>query len=70
MRNGLPGILMEDKIFDFRPAMMIKDLGLTTPQGWSYRKSCNYGHFGRDGFPWEKTDRVEALRHAAGLIAA
>lgn len=63
-------ILMEDKIFDFRPAMMIKDLGLTTPQGWSYRKSCNYGHFGRDSFPWEKTDRVEALRHAAGLIAA
>jgi len=47
--------------------MMIKDLGLTTPQGWSYRKSCNYGHFGRKGFPWEKTDRVKALREAAGL---
>jgi len=60
-------ILMDGKIFDFRPAMMIKDLGLTTPTGWSYRKSCNYGHFGRKGFPWEKTDRVEALREAAGL---
>jgi len=60
-------ILTDGKIFDFRPAMMIKDLGLTTPEGWSYRKSCNYGHFGRKGFPWEKTDRVEALREAAGL---
>ncbi len=60
-------ILMEGDIFDFRPAMMIKDLGLTTPKGWSYRKSCNYGHFGRPGFPWEKTDRVYALREAAGL---
>jgi S-adenosylmethionine synthetase len=62
-------ILMEGDIFDFRPAMMIKDLGLTTPKGWSYRKSCNYGHFGRPGFPWEKTDRVDALREAAGLKA-
>ena len=60
-------IITDGKIFDFRPAMMIKDLGLTAPKGWSYRKSCNYGHFGRKGFPWEKTDRVEALREAAGL---
>jgi S-adenosylmethionine synthetase len=60
-------IITDGKIFDFRPAMMIKDLGLTTPKGWNYRKSCNYGHFGRKGFPWEKTDRVEALRKAAGL---
>ncbi len=60
-------ILTEGKIFDFRPAMMIKDLGLTAPKGWSYRKSCNYGHFGRKGFPWEKTDRVDALRQAAKL---
>lgn len=60
-------ILTDGKIFDFRPAMMIKDLGLTTPKGWSYRKSCNYGHFGREGFPWEKTDRVDALRDSAGL---
>jgi S-adenosylmethionine synthetase len=60
-------ILTDGKIFDFRPAMMIKDLGLTNPRGWSYRKSCNYGHFGRKGFPWEKTDKVDALRQAAGL---
>ncbi len=60
-------ILMDGAIFDFRPAMMIKDMGLTTPKGWSYRESCNYGHFGREGFPWEKTDRVDQLRTAAEL---
>jgi len=65
--NKIEKILVEGDIFDFRPAMMIKDLALTSPKGWSYRKSCNYGHFGRSGFPWEKTDRVDALREAAGL---
>lgn len=60
-------ILTAGQIFDFRPAMMIRDLQLAEPKGWSYRKSCNYGHFGREGFPWEKTDRVGALREAAGL---
>jgi S-adenosylmethionine synthetase len=65
--NKIEKILTDGKIFDFRPAMMIKDLGLTKPEGWSYRKSCNYGNFGRKGFPWEKTDRVKALREAVGL---
>jgi S-adenosylmethionine synthetase len=60
-------ILMHGDIFDFRPAMLIRELGLTKPAGWSYRQSSNYGHFGRNQFPWEKTDRVEALREAAGL---
>jgi len=60
-------ILMSNEIFDFRPGMLIKDLGLTRPKGWSFRKTSNYGHFGREGFPWEKTDRVSALRSAAGL---
>ncbi|MDX9868576.1 MAG: methionine adenosyltransferase [Kiritimatiellia bacterium] len=60
-------ILMANEIFDFRPGMLIRDLGLTKPKGWSYRKTSNYGHFGRDGFPWEKTDRLTALRSAAGL---
>ena len=59
-------ILMSNEIFDFRPGMLIKDLGLTKPKGWSYRKTSNYGHFGREGFPWEKTDRVGVLRSAAG----
>jgi S-adenosylmethionine synthetase len=60
-------ILMSGEIFDFRPGMLIKDLGLTTPKGWSYRKTSNYGHFGREGFPWEKVNRVAPLRAAAGL---
>ena len=60
-------ILLSNEVFDFRPGMLIKDLGLTTPKGWSYRKTSNYGHFGREGFPWEKTNRVAALRTAAGL---
>ncbi len=60
-------ILMANEIFDFRPGMLIKDLGLTKPKAWSYRGTSNYGHFGRDGFPWEKTDRSAALRSAAGI---
>ena len=60
-------ILTHDDIFHFQPAMMISELGLATPKDWSYRRSCNYGHFGRKGFPWEKTDKVDDLRKAAGL---
>ena len=60
-------ILMAGEIFDFRPAFLIHELGLTRPQGWSYRQTAAYGHFGRRQFPWERTDRVEALRSAAGL---
>ncbi len=60
-------LLLHGDIFDFRPAMIIHDLGLTKPRGWSYRASSNYGHFGRRIFPWEQTNRVAALREAAGL---
>ena len=62
----LSDILMSGRIFDFRPGMLVRDLGLLQPQGWCYRQTATYGHFGRDEFPWEKTDRVEALREAAG----
>ena len=62
----LATILMEGGIFDFRPGMLVRDLGLLQPQGWCYRQTATYGHFGRAEFPWEKTDRVEALREAAG----
>jgi S-adenosylmethionine synthetase len=56
-------------LFDFRPASIIKSLGLTTPEGWRYRDTAAYGHFGRDMFPWEQTDKVAELRDAAkGLI--
>jgi S-adenosylmethionine synthetase len=55
------------KIFDLRPASFINSLGLLNPKGWSYSDSAAYGHFGRESFPWEKTDKVEALKAAANL---
>jgi len=39
------------KTFDFRPAAIVERLGLLRP---IYRKTTNYGHFGRPGLPWEK----------------
>ncbi len=53
------------KIFDLRPAALIKDLGLLAP---IYAKTAAYGHFGRepegDFFTWERIDRVDALKSA------
>jgi S-adenosylmethionine synthetase len=60
-------VLKAGDIFDFRPRALIEDLGLLTPNGWSYRDSAAYGHFGRSQFPWEKTDKVDALRQAVNL---
>ena len=54
-------------VFSMKPADLIAELSLKHPSGWSYRQSAAYGHFGRDIFPWEKTDKVEALKAAAGL---
>lgn len=55
-----------DEHFDLRPGAIIRDLGLRKP---IYRKTAAYGHFGRDDieFPWEQTDKAEALKKAAGL---
>ncbi len=52
--------------FDLRPAAIIRDLDLRRP---IYAKTARYGHFGRDDrdFTWERTDKAEALREAAGL---
>ena len=49
-----------DKVFDLKPAAIIRDLELRKPQ---YRKLAAYGHMGREdlGVAWEKTDRTEAL---------
>lgn len=54
------------KVFDLRPAAIIDTLDLRRP---IYRKTSNYGHFGRelDEFTWEKTNRVDELRAACGL---
>lgn len=46
------------RVFDFRPAAIIEQLGLRDP---IYSASTNYGHFGKDGLPWERTDKVDAL---------
>ncbi|WP_315503608.1 methionine adenosyltransferase [Actinomyces radicidentis] len=50
-----------DEVFDLRPAAIIRDLDLLHP---IYRATSAYGHFGRPGFTWEETNRVEALRAA------
>ena len=58
----LEKMLASGKVFDFRPYALIHDLGLLTPKGWCYEDTAAYGHFGRDRFPWEKTDRVKKLK--------
>jgi S-adenosylmethionine synthetase len=52
--------------FDLRPAAILRDLDLRRP---IYGKTAAYGHFGRDDhdFTWERTDKADALRSAAGL---
>jgi len=54
--------------FDLRPGAILRDLDLWRP---IYAKTAAYGHFGREehDFTWERTDRAEALRAAAGLAA-
>jgi S-adenosylmethionine synthetase len=54
--------------FDLRPAAILRDLDLLRP---IYTKTAAYGHFGRDDhdFTWERTDKAEALRTAAGVAA-
>ncbi|MGV8913509.1 MAG: methionine adenosyltransferase [Rhodoglobus sp.] len=54
------------EVFDLRPGAIIRDLDLLRP---IYAKTATYGHFGRElpEFTWERLDRVEALRRAAGL---
>jgi S-adenosylmethionine synthetase len=59
--------LESGELFDFRPAAVIRDLGLAKPRGWSYRDTSVLGHFGRDRFPWEKTEKAQALAHALGI---
>jgi S-adenosylmethionine synthetase len=65
------GKLDEDKLialvrehFDLRPYGLIEMLDLERP---IYKATAAYGHFGREEFPWEQTDKVEALRASAGL---
>ncbi|MBO6176252.1 MAG: methionine adenosyltransferase [Treponema sp.] len=50
-----------EKVFDCTPAGISETLNLKQP---IYRKTASYGHFGREGFPWENTDKVQALKEA------
>jgi S-adenosylmethionine synthetase len=52
--------------FDLRPGAIIRDLDLRRP---IYRQTAAYGHFGREDLdlPWERTDKAELLRQAAGI---
>ncbi|MEU8693137.1 methionine adenosyltransferase [Streptomyces sp. NPDC048665] len=54
------------QVFDLRPAAIIRDLDLLRPV---YAQTAAYGHFGRElpDFTWERTDRAQALRAAAGI---
>ncbi len=49
------------KVFDLSPAGIVRTLDLKKP---IYRKTAAYGHFGRDGFSWERTDKAEELKKA------
>ena len=55
-----------DEHFDLRPKALIAELDLKRP---IYQKTAAYGHFGRElaDFTWEKTDKAELLRDAAGI---
>jgi len=65
----IPVAKIEDLVrehFDLRPAAILRDLDLRRP---IYAKTAAYGHFGREDhdFTWERTDKAEMLRKAAGL---
>ena len=55
-----------DEVFDLRPGSFREELNLHRP---IYQKTAAYGHFGRDDsdFTWERTDKADALRAAAGI---
>jgi len=68
------GLIPDEKIdqlvletFDLRPGAIIRDLDLRRP---IFRQVSNYGHFGRDDLdlPWERTNKAEQLRRAAGIF--
>jgi S-adenosylmethionine synthetase len=70
------GVLPDSRIsqlveneFDMRPGAFRQYLDLHRP---IFQKTSAYGHFGRedDDFTWEKTDKADALREAAGLAVA
>ena len=57
--EAIEQMLKSGEIFDFRPYRIQRDLELLRP---IYSATAAYGHFGRDGFPWERTDKADALK--------
>jgi len=57
-------IALIKQFFDLRPYGLIEMLDLIKP---IYQQTATYGHFGRDIFPWENTDKAELLRNATNL---
>ena len=55
------------EVFSLKPAAILETLQLKKPfaNGWSYQDTAAYGHFGREGFPWEKVDKIKELKKAA-----
>jgi S-adenosylmethionine synthetase len=60
--NTLVALVKEH--FDLTPFGLIKMLKLEQP---IYQETAAYGHFGREQFPWEATDKADALKRDAGL---
>ncbi|MEA3506726.1 MAG: methionine adenosyltransferase [Elusimicrobiota bacterium] len=56
-------LITEGGIFELHPAGIVEMLGLWKP---IYKSTASYGHFGRNIFPWEKTDRVDLIKEKAG----
>ena len=50
-----------EEVFDLRPLAIIRNLQLNKP---IYRATSNYGHFGRSGFSWEETDKIDEIKQA------
>jgi len=59
--------IIVNKIFDLTPKSIIETLDLRRP---IYKETASYGHFGRDCFPWEKTDRALIIKEIAGKLGA
>ncbi|MFA6320140.1 MAG: methionine adenosyltransferase [archaeon] len=65
--NKIPHEKIEElvrKNFSLKPAEIINELGLKNP---IYRKTCSYGHFGKEDLPWERTDKAVTLKAQAGI---
>ena len=55
-----------EQVFDLTPLSIIETLGLQAP---IYRPTASYGHFGRENFSWERTDKIEALTASLPITA-